>query len=526
MSNLPAVEVAPRHGGGASMNKLLEVRPGGIVPPFLIEYGIATMAVGICTAVCFAMFPFFELTNLVMVYLLGVLAVAARGRRGPAVAASVLSVLGFDFFFVPPRFTLTVADVQYVWTFLVMFVVAMLINHLTIRLRSEAEAARVGQRRTALMHAFTQQLAGARGTDQVLKIAVDHVAKVFQGAAVALLPGATGPLDVNAVSGGPAELGDKERGVAQWVYERGQPAGAGTPSLPTGDALYVPLLGDKVAVGVLMVLPRTPALLLGDQRHLLDSFAHQIGLALEVDRLGESARKAEMEAETERLRSGLLSSVSHDFRTPLAAILGSAGALLEREGLRSDGPVRELLENIQAESERLSRLVQNLLEATRLESGAVRIQKELYPLEEVVGSALERLEKALGGREVLVDIPEDLPPVPMDGTMVEQVFVNLLENAARHAPSGPIEVSAKAEGGAVLIAVADRGPGLKEEDRERVFEKFYRGKASPGAGLGLAICRAVVNAHGGRIWAESRTGGGAAFRFTLPWPDPTQVGAQ
>lgn len=486
----------------------------------LRDYGIAGVAVGISTVVCFAMFPFFELTNLVMVYLLGVLAVAARGRRGPAAAASILGVLCFDFFFVPPRFTLTVADVQYVWTFAVMLLIAMLISHLTVRLRSEAEAARLGQRRTALMHAFTQQLAGVRGTEQVLRVAVDHVADVFQGVAVALLPGATGPLEVKASSGGAAELGDKERGVAQWVYEAGQPAGAGTPSLPTGDALYVPLLGDKGAVGVLMVSSRIPELLMGGQRLLLDSFAHQIGLALEVDRLGESARKAELDAETERLRSGLLSSVSHDFRTPLAAILGSAGALLERESLCADGPARELLENIQTESERLSRLVQNLLEATRLESGAVRIQKELFPLEEILGSALERMEKALRSREVLVDIPEDLPPVPMDGTMIEQVFINLLENAARHAPSGPIEVSAKAEGAEVLVAVADRGAGLKEEDRERVFEKFYRGKASPGAGLGLTICRAVVSAHGGRIWAESRTEGGAVFRFTLPLESP------
>lgn len=347
------------------------------------EYGFAVLCVMVCTAVCFAMYSRFELTNLVMVYLLGTLAVAARGHRGPAAFYSASSVLCFDFFFVPPRFTFSVSDVQYIWTFAVMFATAMTISHLTIRLREEAEAARQGEERSA------------------------------------------------------------------WLMEK--------------------------------------------------------------------AKKAEVEAEGERLRSSLLSSVSHDLRTPLTTIVGSAGALLEKDEIARSPKSRELLENIQAEAERLTHLVQKLLQATRLESGTLRLEKEKYPVEEVVESVLGRFEKLLRGRNVKVTIPENLPLVPIDATLMEQVFANLLENAARHTPEqADLEISAAAEPDDVLVTVSDRGPGIKPEALDRVFDKFYHDASSPGAGLGLAICRAVVNAHGGRIWAENRKGGGAIFKFTLP----------
>lgn len=329
------------------------------------------------------MVPLFELTNLAMIYLVGTLVVAIRGHRGPAAFSSVLSVLCFDFFFVPPRFTLSVADTQYLLTFAVMFAAAMTISHLTIRFREKALAAEESEQRSV------------------------------------------------------------------WLLEK--------------------------------------------------------------------AKKAEIEMETEQLRSSLLSSVSHDLRTPLAAILGSASTLAQNPLIAGDASSRELLENIQEESERLSRLVQNLLETTRLESGEMRLQKEPYALEEVIGSALARLEKTLAGQNVQVDLPEDLPLVAMDPILMEQVVLNLLENAARHASSqNSIAISAKVADDHILVAVADRGYGLNKEDLQNVFGKFYKGAASKGAGLGLAICRAVVLAHGGRIWAENREGGGAVFYFTLP----------
>lgn len=343
------------------------------------EYFYSVGAVSASTLICFAIYPHLELTNLVMVYLLGTLVVATRGHRGPAAFSAFLSVLCFDFFFVPPRFTFRVADVQYVFTFIVMFIAAMTISHLTIRLREEAEAAKEGERRTA------------------------------------------------------------------WLMEK--------------------------------------------------------------------AKKAEIEVETERLRSSLLSSVSHDLRTPLAAIMGSASVLSQKVGPEA----RELAENIESEADRLSRLIQNLLEATRLESRTLQLHKEPYPLEEVVGAALERLEKFLKGREVHVELDEKLPLVPIDPVLVEQVFINLLENGVRHTPIGSrLDITASQQGQEVVVKVADCGPGLTPEDLDHVFDKFYHAKSSPGAGLGLSICRAIVNAHGGRIWAENQKEGGAAFQFTLP----------
>jgi two-component system sensor histidine kinase KdpD len=259
-------------------------------------------------------------------------------------------------------------------------------------------------------------------------------------------------------------------------------------------------------------------MLVPEQRLLLESFAHQIGLALEVDRLQEDNEKAQLDAEKERLRSSLLSSVSHDLRTPLAAIIGSASSLLQSGSPVTEDKARELLENIQEEAQRLARLVHNLLQTTRLESGSVHLHQEPCSIEELVGSALERTEKLLAGRQIVTQLPEDLPMVPLDGVLLEQVFINLLENAARHTPAGtPVDISAQTEGEALLVEVADRGPGLGADELERVFEKFYHARsASAGAGLGLAICRAVVDAHGGRIWAENRAGGGTRFRFTLP----------
>jgi len=480
-------------------------------------YGFAGVVVVFCTLGGFVLFPFVERTNLVMLYLLGVLVVSAKGHRGPAGLVSVLSVLCFDLFFVPPRFTFSVEDVQYVWTFIVMLITAMTISRLTIRFRREAESARQAQRRTVAMHTFAQRLTGAQGFENVLETAVSDVAQIFDGTAAVFLPDNEGVLDLT-VCFGDFPVGDKIRGVVRWVFDSGQPAGWGTSSVPDVDALYVPLRGEGVPIGVLGVKPGVIDLFTTpEQKLLLDSLAHQIGLSMNLHRLARQTRKAEVDVETERTRSALLSSVSHDFRTPLTAIVGSASALLEKPGFPKDSPDRELLETIQDEALRLSRLVHNLLEATRLEGGTVRIRSELYPLEEVIGGALDRLEKPLGLRPVAVSIPENLFPVVMDGILMEQVFVNLLENAIRHTPPhGGVDVSVTEEKDGVLIAVSDQGPGLKEDEKERVFDKFYHGKSSPGAGLGLSICRAIVNAHGGRIWAENRPGGGAVFFISLP----------
>ena len=482
-------------------------------------YAGALGVVGACTAVAWLMFPYFGLSNLVMVYLLGVVAVASRSGRGPTVLASVLSVATFDVFFVPPYFSFAVSDTQYLVTFAVMLVVALVISGMTVRIRAQADAARDRERRTAALYAMSRELANTRGADNLLAIAIQHIVEVFPAEVAALLPDAGGRLEARAVLGATLRADATEQAVAQWVFAHRELAGLGTSTLPGAAALYVPLIGSRGAVGVLGVKPADAhAFDSPEQLHLLETFANQTALAIERAVLAEEAQAAQLRVETERLRSSLLSSVSHDLRTPLAVITGSASTLLESGGALEAPVQQDLLQTIREEAERLNRLVQNLLEMTRLESG-VEVRKEWHALEEVIGAALSRLEITLRDRPVHTDVVKDLPLVPMDDVLVEQVLINLLENAAKYTPSGTeIDVRGWAEDGRAMVEVADRGAGLAPGDDERIFEKFYRRAASQsrGAGLGLAICRAIIEAHGGRIWAQNRPDGGAAFRFFLP----------
>ena len=490
-----------------------------------LRFYIESMAVvGTCTALTslfYWLFPRIELANLVMLFLLGVVFVASRAKRGPAILASVLSVMAFDFFFVPPRFSFNVADSQFILTFSVMLVVALVVSTLTVQVRLTAEAARVREKRITALHELSRKLASTLGADTLLQHAVAHIADVFDCQVVAMLPESRGKLVIRAGKESDFAIGPKEQSVAQWAFDLGQIAGMGTDTLPTAAALYVPLLGSQGPVGALGVRPRIPAnLLVPDQLRLLEAFANQTALALERDRLAEEGRRQTVEIETERLRGSLLSSVSHDLRTPLTSIVGAASSLLQRGDTLPPNTRMELLQTVHDEAERLSRQVNNLLEMTRLEAGSLKVAKEPQPLEETLGAALNRMDRILQQRPVRMNLPSDLPMVPVDAVLIEQVFFNLLENATKYTPKDtPLDISASAGSGVVTVEVADRGPGFVEGDEERVFDKFYRGetpRTAPGTGLGLAICKGIVRAHGGKIWAENREGGGAVFRFTLP----------
>jgi two-component system sensor histidine kinase KdpD len=327
-------------------------------------------------------------------------------------------------------------------------------------------------------------------------------------------------------------MDEKERSVAQWVFDRGRAAGASTDTLPGAEGLYVPLAGAAGPVGVAGVRAKDARRFQdpGTMR-LLETFAGQAALAVERVRLAERAQQEQVEAEAERLRTALLSSLSHDMRTPLGAITGAASSLMEDRGALTEPARRDLLRSILDESQRMNRLIGNLLDMIRLETGALEVQREWQPLEEVVGVALIRLEERLREHRVEVRLPPDLPLANIDGLLIEQVFVNLLENAVKYTPAGStIEIGAAAGEGGLVVDVADRGPGLPPGEEARVFDRFYRLPGTGGAGgvgLGLTICRGIVTAHGGRTWAENRDGGGTVFRFTLPLVGtPPSLGAE
>jgi two-component system sensor histidine kinase KdpD len=487
--------------------------------------------------------PFISPVNLVMLYLPAVVVVAVYLGRGPAMLASLLSVLAFDYFFVPPRLTFAVSDTEYLLTFLGLFIVGVVISGLAVRSREQAEAARTHETETSSLYAFSRDLAAAITLDEIVSIIVMHLGENFSRQIVVLLP-ENGKLELSGYtpetphnenerrafssafmhavdSTLPLQLDESERAVAVWAYEHGQSAGRDTDTLPAAKVRYLPLKTSRGVVGVLGVQPHdTTKHLTTEQRLLMESFANQAALAIERVRLADEAQQARLQIETEQLRNSLLSSVSHDLRTPLAAITGAASSLMDDEAELEPATRHEMAQAIYEEANRLNRLLRNLLDMTRLESGALQVNRESQPLEEVIGAALSRLEEALADRVVNIQLPDDLPFVPIDSVLIEQVFINLLENALKYTPPDrPIDLSASTDGTVVILAVADHGPGLPVGDEQRIFEKFYRARAAQngsGVGLGLTICRGIIEAHGGRIWAENRSGGGAVFRFTLP----------
>ncbi|HEX7603598.1 MAG TPA: sensor histidine kinase KdpD, partial [Polyangiaceae bacterium] len=463
-------------------------------------FSAAVLAVALTTTLSWFLFGRAGLADVVMVYLLGIVLVSMRFGYGPSIFAAILSVLSLDFFFVPPYLSFSVTDLRHVVTFAVMFVVALVISRLTKRIRDQADTARQRELRSTRLYAMSRELADTSSVDALLHIATKHLGEAFDAEICVLLPDAEGKLDATT-RGEPAFAFERnDSGVIEWVWIHGKNAGLGTDTLPSASARFLLLRGGRGKAGVLGVKPKNPRSLIDpEQRQLLETFASQVATALERVRLGEEARRAEVEMEAERLRSSLLSSVSHDLRTPLGVITGATSTLLQDEATIDPAARRELLETAHEEAERLNRLVRNLLDMTRLASGAIRPKKEWHPLDEIIGVALHRLEPRLGGREVGVKLPADLPPVPLDDVLIEQVFINLLENALKYTPArSPIEIRATAKPGTVEVEVADRGPGVPRDERDHIFEKFYRltrEGSGGGAGLGLAICRGVVEAH-------------------------------
>jgi two-component system sensor histidine kinase KdpD len=507
---------SPHNGSPAAVHR----DDANALPSPSSGYVAGVVSVSAATVASWFFFRTLGLADIVMTYLLGVVVVSMRFGFTPSLVAAVLSVVALDFFFIPPYFSFAVSDLRHVVTFGVMLGVAVVISHLTRRIREQADSARGRERRTASLYAVSRVLGLAQSREALLDAAAEHVRDVFGVRLAVLMPDKTDKLAIVLADDDTFGGEGKDFGVAEWTWMHQRAAGVGTDTLPSSRALVVPLTGSRGRVGVLALFPSDASRLADpDERQLLDTFAGLIGSSLERTELAEDARLTRLRMETEQLRNALLSSVSHDLRTPLAVVTGATSALLEAGAPTDEATRRELLETAHGEALRLNRLVGNLLDMTRLEAGALKVKKDLQPVEEVIGAALNRLEDRLRGRDVHTTIPIDLPLVAFDSALIEQVLINLVENATKYSPAGsPLDVTARASASEVEIEVADRGPGIAKSDEERVFDKFYRVREGEGGGvgLGLTICRGIVTAHGGRIWVDERPGGGSSFRFTLP----------
>lgn len=466
-----------------------------------------------------------ELANMVMLFLLGVVGVAMRFGRGPAALAAMLNVAAFDVFFVPPRFSFAVSDVQYVVTFAVMLGVGLLVGQLTAGLRFAAGVSTSRERRAQSLFELTRELSAALEANQVVTLGAAAVQGHFGGHALVLVPDASDRLVMPAQP--PAGF---DASVADWTFRQGQSAGLATATLAAQPWHYVPLKAPMRVRGVLALEPAQPRwLLIPEQAQQLDTLARQIAIALERVHYVDVAQQAVVEMESERLRNALLGAISHDVRTPLTALIALAESLQALP--EAPGDQRRIARAIVAQAHQLHALVNNLLDMARLESGiaggAVNLRREWQSVEEVVGSAIRAARPALGDMAVQTALPAELPLVEFDAVLIERVLVNLLENAVKYG-AAPIEVGARATERALVLAVRDHGPGLPAalKGREQtLFDKFTRGQtesATPGVGLGLAICKAVVSAHGGEIAAANAVGGGAEFTVTLPRRDPPE----
>lgn len=482
-------------------------------PPSVSRMVLTILIVTLITALGFLVSPILELANICMLYLLGVAFVASRFSWREATLASLLSVGAFDFFFVPPFFTFAVSDIQYVVTFVVMLIISISISTLTLRLRYHTRLVGDRERRTASLYELSEKLLVMGDLAGLGKIVEAQGKLLFKCEVRLLLPDESDSLRPIGTVAGQYEQSN-ENAVAQWVLEHNSVAGIGTDTLAGSKGFYVPL-GAPRAKGVLSLALESP--LDHELRLLLDAFVNQITLALERILLEQESKLVELRAEGEHLRSTLLSSISHDFRTPLTVISGAAHALLENSALSSNER-RELILNIGEESERLAEVVRNVLDLTGLETGQMKLMKEWHSLEEIVGAALARTSKLLGNRAVKVLIPGDFPFIEVNGNLFEQLFVNLLENAAKHTPAGTsVTIEAHVQGQLVEIRLRDTGPGLKPGEETLIFQKLYRGDPNVhGFGLGLAISRAIMTAHGGSISARNVPSGGVEFLMTLP----------
>jgi two-component system, OmpR family, sensor histidine kinase KdpD len=488
-------------------------------------YAMAALACALATLIAAPLHTVFELSNIVMLFLMTVVFVALRYGRGPAVLASFLSVGAFDFFYVTPRFTFAIGDVQYLMTFAVMLTVGLITGQLTAGLKYQARIATSREARVRALYEMSRDLSGALMPEQIAEICGRFIESQFGAQASIILSDLEDHLQQPlAATSKPPVI---DHGIAQWAFDHEEAAGNGTDTLPGSPVLYLPLKAPMRVRGVFAFEPAAPDLLMTpEQRRLLETFARLIAIAIERIHYVEIAKSTTVQMETERLRNSVLASISHDLRTPLSVLVGLADSL----AITQPPPTPQQTEIAVAMREaamRMTSQINNLLDMARLRSGQIQLNLEWQLLEEVIGSALKSMNGTLAKHHVSVNLPENLPLLKFDAVLIERVIGNLLENAAKYTPAGSrIEIAARDAGKHIEIWVEDNGPGLPEGKEEDIFIKFERGQkesATPGVGLGLAICRSIIEAHDGTIRAESLPGSGARFVFTLPKGIPPVV---
>ncbi len=494
-----------------------------------VPFVVAILAVLAALGIGHLIEPVVGIETVDLVFLTAVVAVAVRFGLWPSLASVAAASLCYNFFFIKPLYDLTIAEPTNVAAFIFFTIVAVLVSNLAARVRLQALAAQSRARTTEALYSFSRKLAGVTTLDDALWATAFQIASMLGLRVVILLPEQGGGIEVKA--GYPPEdmLDAADLAAAKWTYEHNHAAGRGADTLPGARRLFLPMRTGRGAVGVIGLDGDRPGpLLTPEQRRLLDALSDQAALAIERVNLVEDVESAKRAAKLDRLRQALLTSISHDLKTPLAAIIGAAGTLRELPELLSEGSKADLVGTIQDESERLNRFIANLLDMTKLELGAVVPNKAPHEVGEIVGSALQRAEKVLSGHKVKVELSNEMPMIDVDPVLFEQVLFNLLDNAAKYAPAGStIGIKGWVPEGdrSVRVQVLDEGQGIPLGDLEHVFEKFYRVRKGDsvraGTGLGLAICRGFVEAMGGTITAANRSGGtGAVFTIALPSSAP------
>ncbi|OPY71338.1 MAG: Sensor protein KdpD [Syntrophorhabdus sp. PtaU1.Bin050] len=509
-------------------------RPLSLFGSPLKYYAWTVLLVSIVTVIGKTLTPQFDLVNIILLYLLPVLVSAVRWGRGPSVLSSFLGVLAFNFFFVPPIFSLAVANMQHLFVLAVFFLVALVTSTMATKLRMELEKATEREERTLALYALSREIATKADMEQVLKAFAERIAETVGGTATVLIQDPNA--DVLHEMAAPQDarmLDEKEYAVARWVLEHGQPAGKGLGIFEGERSLFFfPIKAEDKTLAVLGIRPNIENTALSpEKRQLIETFTNLAAVAIVRLQFEKEAEQTKWLAESERLHRTLLNSISHDFRTPLASITGAVTSLLAEGSVYDQEAKKIFLHTIREEAHRLNRFIENLLDMVRLESGTLKLNMKWCDIQDIIGVVLRETQDTLQGHPLRIDIPPDAPSVTADFILIEQVLINLLENAAKYSlPGSAISISARCRDRTLFLTVADPGPPIPKAEQEHVFDKFYRlhsSKHTSGTGLGLSICRGIIEAHGGSIWVDSSPEYGNRFTFSLPVseeiPEQTQA---